>query len=67
MKTEEVPTSVVKMAAVWVPAGFGLVVFARLVLTVSTAVCFGVILLAVVAIAGYLAGFRAGEAEPDDE
>lgn len=67
MKTEEVPTPVLKMAAVWIPAGFGLVVFARIVLTISTAVCVGVILLAVVAIAGYLAGFRAGEAEPDDE
>lgn len=67
MKTEEVPTSVLKMAAVWIPAGFGLVVFARLVLTVSTAVCIGVILLGLVAIGSYLAGFRARGADLDDE
>jgi len=67
VKTEEVPTSLLKMGAVWIPAGFGLVVFARLVLTVSTAVCVGAILLGVVAIVAYLAGFRAGEADLDDE
>jgi hypothetical protein len=67
VKTEEVSTSVLKMAAFWIPAWFGLVVFARLVLTVSTAVCVGVILLAVVAIVAFLAGFQAGEAELNDE
>lgn len=71
MKTEEVPTSVLKMAAVWIPAGAALLAFARLALTVPMTVCVvGAVLAAlVVAVAAvsYLAGFRAGEAELDDE